>query len=42
MIERKRQQDVQVRFIKTGLWTFTHEMEEKEIYYARDVFKWDS
>jgi len=39
-IERKRHQDTSVRFIKSGLWAYTPEMEDNQIYYARDIFKW--
>jgi hypothetical protein len=40
-IDHKRHQEIQVRFIKNGLWTYTPEMYENQIYYARDIFKWD-
>ena len=41
-IDRKRHQDTSIRFVKTGLWAYTPEMEENQIYYARDIFKWEN
>ena len=41
MIEQKTGQDIQVRFIKTGLWTQTDNLDENATYYAKDVFNWE-
>lgn len=41
LIERKKHQETQVRFIKTGLWTYTEDMRNGQPHYARDVFHWD-
>ena len=32
---------MRVHFIKTGIWTYTRSMIQNEIYYGRDIFKWD-
>ena len=40
-VEFKRQQEMRVHFIKTGVWCYTHDMEDERVYYARDVFNWD-
>lgn len=40
-IEYKKQQDMRVHFIKTGVWCYSNEMEDNQVYYARDMFKWD-
>jgi len=33
---------MRVHFIKTGVWASYKEMENNQVYYARDVFKWDT
>ena len=40
-IEYKKLQELRVHFIKTGLWAYTKEMTEQQVYYARDVFNWN-
>lgn len=40
-IEYKKQQDMRVHFIKTGVWCYSNEIEDNQVYYARDMFKWD-
>lgn len=40
-IEYKRQQEMRVHFIKTGVWCYHRNMETSQAYYARDVFKID-
>lgn len=41
-IEYKHQQQMRVHFIKTGVWASYKEMETNQVYYARDVFKWET
>jgi len=38
VVDLKRNQEMQIRFIKTGLWIYTHEMQPDTPYYARDIF----
>jgi hypothetical protein len=33
-------QELNIRFIKTGLWVYTPSMEENKRYFAKDVFNW--
>lgn len=40
-IEYKRQQEMRIHFIKSGIWCYCKEMKEKQVLYARDVFNWD-
>ena len=40
-VEFKRQQELKVHFIKTGVWCYGRDMEDHEVYYARDVFHWE-
>jgi hypothetical protein len=40
-IEYKRQQEMRVHFIKSGLWCYHKEMHERQVLYARDVFNWN-
>lgn len=40
-IEHKLRQDTQIRFIKTGVWAYTQEMQQHQIYYSQDVFNLD-
>ena len=40
-IEFKRQQEMRVHFIKNGVWCYSKNMDENQVYYARDVFKWE-
>jgi hypothetical protein len=42
MIEQKTGQDLQVRFIKTGLWCETADLEANTPYCAKDVFNWST
>lgn len=37
-VEKKRNQKIGVRFIKTGVWAYTPNMEDNMVYYARDIF----
>jgi hypothetical protein len=39
-VEYKRQQEMKIHFIKTGIWCYHKDMIEKQVYYARDVFNW--
>lgn len=32
---------MRIHFIKTGIWAYTKQMEEKEIYYGKDIFNWE-
>ena len=41
-IEFKRQQEMRVHFVKTGMWCHHSEMEENQVYYARDIFNLDA
>lgn len=41
LVEKKKSQEVKIRFIKTGLWVYTPSMEENKQYYAKDVFNWN-
>lgn len=41
LVEKKKSQEVKIRFIKTGLWVYTPNMEENKQYYAKDVFNWN-
>lgn len=40
-VEHKLHQETQIRFIKTGVWAYTEDMQDNKIYYARDLFNWD-
>lgn len=40
-IEYKKQQEMKVHFLKSGIWCFYEGMKEKEVLYARDMFNWD-
>ena len=40
-VEFKRQQEMKVHFIKTGVWCYSNDMEDNQVYYSRDAFKWD-
>ena len=40
-IQYKRQQQMKIHFIKTGLWCYHKDMREKQVSFARDVFHWD-
>ncbi len=41
LIELKLHQEMQIRFVKTGLWAYTPELSENTTYYAKDVFRWN-
>jgi hypothetical protein len=40
-LEQKRQSEMKIHFIKSGLWCYHSDMEEKEILYGRDIFNWN-
>ena len=42
LVEKKKYQDMKIRFIKTGLWVHTPNMEDNKQYVAKDVFNWDT
>jgi hypothetical protein len=42
LVEKKKYQDMRIRFIKTGLWVHTPNMEDNKQYFAKDVFNWDT
>ena len=39
-VEFKRQQELKVHFIKTGVWCYAKNMNDHEVYYSRDAFHW--
>lgn len=40
-IEYKRQQQMRVHFIKSGIWCYRKEMPENQTMYSRDIFNWN-
>ncbi len=40
-IEFKDSEEISIHFIKTGIWIYNKNMVHEEIYYARDLFKWN-
>lgn len=40
-IEFKDSEEISIHFIKTGIWIYNKKMTQNDIYYARDLFKWD-
>ena len=40
-VEQKRNQEMRLRFIKTGLWAYVPGMKVDTPYYARDIFSVD-
>lgn len=40
-LEWKDSEEVNIHFIKTGIWIYNKNMLQNEIYYARDLFKWN-
>jgi hypothetical protein len=39
-VEYKRQQEMKVHFLKTGIWCYFREMAARNVLYAKDVFNW--
>jgi hypothetical protein len=39
-VEYKRQQEMKVHFLKTGIWCYFKEMTAGNVLYAKDVFNW--